>query len=338
MKKVSLLLFFILMLSGKSAFAFYCVAGNGTWVWSGTQDVSVPLDSDLLNQPPDIVNEFADVDEYITCYNQAPSYFIDYLDLYSFTPLGPLNSPDIISGVQVNGTNYFTTLPGTVRVFKLETRTTQLPIKLILKVKNKPDDAIFIKKGDPLMQLNLGKWATNTSGGNQQVDPDLFTWRFFAGNDVILSSGTCEINNNQDIVVDMGELFALSIPTTSGAGTSGIPVSLIYECEDKNVNTEIKMYLSAEPTSFSTSAIKTRRGLNYGAGTDIPALGVEIYHGSREAPLIPNNPNGGFNSRITNGTGGDTIYFSPIRAPNSVAGDLEEGYFNAIGTLIMSTP
>ena len=338
MKKVSLLLFFILMLSGKSAFAFYCVAGNGVLVWSGTQNVNVPLDSDLLDQPPDIVNEFADVDEFIDCYNQNPAKFIDYLDLYSFTPLGPLASPDIISGVQVNGTNYFTSLPGTVRVFKLETRTTPLPIKLILKVKSKPDDAIFIKKGDALMQLNLGKWATYTNGGNEQTNPNLFTWKFYAANDVILTSGTCEINNNQDIVVDMGELFALSIPTTSGAGTSGIPVNLTYECEDRNLTTAIKMYLSAEPTSFSTNAIKTRKGLTYGAGKDIAALGVEVYHGSREAPLTPNNPNGGFNSQIINGFGQDTIYFSPIRAPNSGAGDLEEGYFNAIGTLIMSSP
>lgn len=183
------------------------------------------------------------------------------------------------------------------------------------------------------MTLFLHKYASYV-GQNETMDDWFFQWNFYAANDVIVGTGTCDINNNQIIEVDFGKIGISGVSTVGADSRYQIDKELNYICSDTNLTVPIKMYLTASPTLFSNNAMLVRTGDGYGAGNIMPGLGVEV---SRNGQVI--TPlNGSWLSEIRNGVGSDTIRLSLVKKQNLVPTDIVEGPFNASGTIVMSTP
>ena len=345
----SIVLGFVLLLNVTSAYAFVCVnKETGVWVNNGDNvDVYVPLDSDLVSgESANSVNEYADVDNFFYCFNQAPDQYTDFLFMESFTT--PLN-PNSEFGIQIKGVNYFGSLPSETLVLEFpqnDAATFPLPLKLILRVTNRPGDGIFIKKGDILLVANMHKYAY-TGDSTTPIDDNYFKWTFRAGNDVILSTGTCNINDGQIILVEMGELYRSRI-ASPGAGQSSMgvrEVPLTYQCNnddnsiDSSYTQNIKIYLSAIASSFSSGAVETKTGNSAGGGEIIPGLGIEFYHKESNKLLNPSSENGYFNTSIVQGVGkGDTLIVAPVQKVGATVADVPAGEFNAVATLIMTLP
>lgn len=342
----SIVLGFFLLLNVTNAYAFVCV-NKVTNEWVGYEsDVEVPLDSDLVSEAnSNSVNEYADVDNFFYCFNQAPEQYADFLLMESFTT--PLN-PNSEFGIQIKGVNYFGSLPSETLVLEFpryDAATFPLPLKLILRVNNRPGDGVFIKKGDVLLVANMHKYAY-LGNSTTPIDHRYFKWIFKAGNDVILSTGTCNINDGQTILVEMGELYRSRI-ASPGAGQSSMgvrEVPLTYQCNnddnsiDSSYTQNIKIYLSAIASSFSSGAVETKTGNSAGGGDIIPGLGIEFYHKESNKLLNPSSQsNGYFNTSIVQGIGrGDTLIVAPVQKVGATATDVPAGDFNAVATLIMT--
>ncbi|HEM8865916.1 TPA: fimbrial protein [Providencia stuartii] len=334
---MKILLFFILSILSCHSYAFVCKTNDGVEVMGGTQNIyDVPIDSDIFAQP-DRINEFADIDNFMTCRNEAPTAYIDYLYLTGATA-GPKFTaiPGLKTGVVLNGNYILAPFSGQkYSVFTLTVSTQRLPIKLYLQVSTKPTNAVLIRKGDLLMSLYLYKDATQFSDpGNPHKDPHEFIWNFYAADDVIVGTGTCDINNNQIIEIDFGQINPSGISTVGASSRYQINKDLIYHCDDNNLTMPIKMYFTAEPAGFSNNAMLVRTGSAYGSGSVMPGMGVEMYHENKVVSPL----NGNFISEIKNGYGQDTVTFTVVKKENIMPGDLIEGMFNASGTIVMSTP
>ncbi|MEX6312687.1 fimbrial protein [Providencia manganoxydans] len=332
---MKILLFFILSILSCHSYAFVCKTNDGVEVMGGTQNIyDVPIDSDIFAQP-DRINEFADIDEFMTCRNEAPLSYVDYLRLTGaragtkFTNISGLKTGVVLNGnyllVPFSGQDY--------PVFALRVATQPLPIKLYLQVSTKPTNAVLIRKGDLLMTLYLHKYATWSIGGDPFDHYD-FEWNFYAADDVIVGTGTCDINNNQIIEIDFGQINPSGISTVGASSRYQINKDLIYHCDDNNLTMPIKMYFTAEPAGFSNNAMLVRTGSAYGSGSVMPGMGVEMYHENKVVSPL----NGNFISEIKNGYGQDTVTFTVVKKENIMPGDLIEGMFNASGTIVMSTP
>lgn len=342
------LLFLIFVLSCiTKANAFFCTditSGQGVGIGSLTI-LEVPLDPDLVSGNTGIVNEYADVNSYIVCQNEAPEVYTDWLFMTSFTT--PLN-PAVAFGVQINGVNYFESLPGNVLVLEFprgDAASFPLPLKLVMKVGDRPTNGVFIKKGDELMTMHMLKYAYIGSD-TTPIDENTFIWKFIAANDIILPAGTCDINDGQLMVVDLGTVrrSRISGPGTGATSEGAQDVELTYQCKnnngsiDTNYNANIRLYLSAAPSSFSGNAVEVKKGSTAGTGNLIPYLGMEFYHRDSGKLLAPSNQvSGYFNSQIRNGRGGpDTLRIGLVKDPNTLPENIAEGAFNAVATIIMT--
>lgn len=328
--KIKAPLLLIIYLLSFNSYAFVCKTTDGQNVSGGTQRINnVPLQNDIF-EVPDRINIFAYVDDFMTCRNEAPSVYIDYLYLTDIIPGPALARNDIQSGAVVNGTAYTAPMTGgEVRIFRLaSTATDSLNIQLYVKVDKKPAADIVVKKGDKLMTLKLHKYA-NRKPSTTPIDHAYFQWDFYSGTDIILGTGTCDINGNKDIIVDFETVNASGISTTGSESRFQKQVTLTYLCEDSSVNQNIKMVLSGDTSPFSDNALLVKTGSGIMQG-----LGVEIYKdGTRISPL-----SGSFLSNISNGIGHDTLTFSLVKKGNLADGDLIEGDFNSSATIIMVTP
>lgn len=332
---MKILLFFILSILSCHSYAFVCKTNDGVEVMGGTQNIyDVPIDSDIFAQP-DRINEFADIDQFMHCKNQAPGTYVDYLKLTGATA-GPkfAGVSGLKTGVVLNGSYLLAPFSGQdYLVFALRTETQPLPIKLYLQVSTKPTSAVLVRKGDLLMTLDLHKYATWSTGGDPFDHYD-FKWNFYAADDVVVGTGTCDINNNQIIEIDFGQINPSGISTVGASSRYQINKDLIYHCDDNNLTMPIKMYFTAEPAGFSNNAMLVRTGSAYGSGSVMPGMGVEMYHENKVVSPL----NGNFISEIKNGYGQDTVTFTVVKKENIMPGDLIEGMFNASGTIVMSTP
>ena len=330
-----LILLLATLLFSPTIFAFQCKTNGGQEVGGGTQSIyDVPLDNDIF-AVPNRINEFADVSDFMTCRNEAPSAYVDYLNVTG-ADLGPTfkNNPELKAGVVVRGAYYLAPFSGKeIQVFRLTTASEPLQIKLYLQVNVKPTPSVLVRKGDLLMTLDLHKYATFVNS-NQHIDHAYFKWNFYAGNDVVVGTGTCDINDNQIIIVDFETVNASGISTVGSASRFQRNAEITYSCEDNNPTAPIKMIISGETSTFSSDALLVRTGDIGSQGSIMSGLGVEVYHqGQRVSPM-----NGHFDSKIENGHGRDTLMFTLVKKPNLSPNELIEGQFSSAATIIMSTP
>lgn len=314
MKKI---IFFLFIFTCCNAQAYVCKnMQTGEWIDDGSQTIRVPIDSNLS----DSENIFANVGDYFSCKNDLPGSYVDYLEVESNgIHLGDkLKAQRFSGGIYVNDSRHLAPNYSKINVFSLHDGDWHpIDIDMFFQTPSVLGPYLVIEPGDVLMKINLFKYS------EPRAKDEYFTWTFVAANRAILVTGTCEINNNQLIDVDFGEVNKTSIATTGSNTRYQINKELEYDCQDRSVNKNIKISLSATPASFSNTAFETT----------IAGLGVEMYH---DGKVIA--PFSGFNSRLRNGLGRDTVTFTLVKKNNPSPTDLQEGDFVANASLIISLP
>ncbi|EJD6371227.1 fimbrial protein [Providencia huaxiensis] len=140
--------------------------------------------------------------------------------------------------------------------------------------------------------------------------------KFYTTGQTILLPIICQINNNQDINIDFGDIDNTRITQTGDSYIKTIP--LLYSC-NTSISQDIKVTIIANPASFSSDLVST--SLRDDIGIMIKYNGLIV------------KPNTSFNTVLTNGTGQDVLEVAPvINDPNkSITGE-----FTASATLVMT--
>ncbi|WP_180737875.1 fimbrial protein [Providencia stuartii] len=306
-----------LFLFSSSSYSYICLNKyTGETFKNGDQIIEVPIDSDITQ----VENIFANVGEYLDCRNEIPNQYVDYLEIkrLGITLGNVLKSQGFSGGVYVNNSRYTENNLSRINVFTLTDGDYHpVDIDMFFKTPDPVGPYLVIERGDVLMTLRLYKYSDpfETEGD--------YVWTFISANRAILATGSCEINNNQLIDVDFGEVSKTAISTVGSQTRYQIEKELEYDCDDTSVNQNIKVSLSADTASFSNTAFSTTT----------PGLGVEMYH---EGQVVA--PFEGFNSNLRNGMGRDTVTFTLVKTPNPGPSDLQEGDFSANASLIISQP
>lgn len=315
-----ILTLFLLLIFSFSSHAFIC---RNLYTGEQFEDVNfdmtfaIPIDSNIT----EVENIFANVGDYLQCFNTSFGNYVDYLDIRRIgIKLGEkLSSQGFSGGVYVNNNRHTAPNFSKINVFELYSSQGWLPVDIDMFYKT-PDPVgpyLVIEPGDVLLELKLNFHSMPIAG-----DYD-YTWTFVAANRSILATGSCVINDNQLIDVDFGEVSKTAISTVGSQTRYQIEKELEYDCDDTSVNQNIKISLSANESSFSSTAF----------ATTTPGLGVEMYH---EGQVVA--PFEGFNSNLRNGMGRDTVTFTLVKTPNPGPSDLQEGDFHANASLIISQP
>ncbi|MGM0938663.1 MAG: fimbrial protein [Pseudomonadota bacterium] len=310
---------FILLLFSSNSFSYHCINKyNGTKFDDGEQIIYVPIDSNITQTE----NIFANVGEYIDCKNDEPWFYKDSLFIKRFgIHLGPkLREQNFSGGVYVNSSRYPVNNLSQILIFMLDHGNyTPVDIDMYIKTPDPVGPYLVIEAGDELMTLDL-HFSGDPPTWNSERD---YKWTFKSANRAILATGSCVINDDKLIDVDFGEVSKTAISTVGSQTRYQIEKELEYDCDDTSVNQNIKISLSANEASFSSTAF----------ATTTPGLGVEMYH---EGQVVA--PFEGFNSNLRNGMGRDTVTFTLVKTPNPGPSDLQEGDFHANASLIISQP
>lgn len=313
-----LAIFFSLILCSPFSHAYVCknLYTGEEFRDSGSQDILVPIDSDIVT----FENIFANVGDYVLCKNEIPSRFVDYLDIKRFgIHLGSkLKQQGFSGGVYVDNVRHVENNIRKINVFELSDGNYHpVDIDMFFKTPDPVGPYLVIEPGDVLLTLDLNKYSIPN-----ELDRD-FVWTFRAANRAILATGSCVINDNQLVDVDFGEVSKTAISTVGSQTRYQIEKELEYDCDDASVNQNIRVSLSADTASFSNTAFST----------STLGLGVEMYH---EGQVVA--PFDSFNSNLRNGMGRDTVTFTLVKTPNPGPSDLQEGDFHASASLIISQP
>ncbi len=306
-----LLFWLVVLLLPAKALAFSCIDKRDGKAFDAVGQRNIDV---MVNLSPEImIGDVVvfDLAQYFTCRNTDPSIYVDYMRLNAGTYNTALDA-SFNSGVEVNGQRYLNPIGSAITVYTLrDGGWHDLQLKAFYQLKDNPGRGVLIKAGTVVASMQLYKWSTPAGG--------VFTanWRVIAANDAYYTSGTCAINQGQDINVDFGYVARNEIAQSASVTPFRRDVHIPYQCKDTR-SWAIKMTLSAEASSFSANAIKTTN----------PDLGVEIYHqGKRIRPFES------INSQIINGIGGDDFTFALVRSNRE---EVATGPFSATAVLVMS--
>lgn len=130
----------------------------------------------------------------------------------------------------------------------------------------------------------------------------------------------CSINNNQTINVTFPNIELTQLTTDGRSATVKFDQPLNYACTTA-LTQDIGITFAGGASLFSSDALATSNN----------NIGVELLYNNEIVP-----PDGHFNTKLTNGTGSDTITFVPVKSPTATDAQLE-GNFTASATLIMTS-
>ena len=343
MKKMICTVFLGLSVYSNYTHAFICWMNDtgATIPKNGVEIIDLIINNDIVEYPPDTINEYADMGDYISCKNEIPESYTDLLYVTGYTVLQ--RSPNIQFGLQVRNVNYFDPLSSMVEVLRLprwEPAEKPLDLALVMKVIDTPNDGVIIRKGDELIRMEMYRHGIYHPGEPNEIpidNPWNYTWIIRAANDIVINSSTCTINNGDVLTIDLGGIYTSKIPTASGTMQSSRELPISFECSKSKVTMDVNIVYAGETTTFSPNAIIAREGITHGTGNIIPQLGIELYHKASSKLMMPNNvTTGGFTTKLINGVGNDTIIIAPIKS--SAQDIIYTGPFTSVATLIMSLP
>jgi minor fimbrial subunit len=343
MKKMIYAVFLSLSVYSSYTYAFICnMNDTGAEIpKNGVEIIDLIINNDIVEHPPNVINEYADMGDYINCTNELPGIYTDLLFVTSYTVLQ--RSPNVQFGLQVQGVNYFEPLASKVEVLNLPRYfygSKPLDLALVMKVTDTPNDGVIIRKGDELIRMEMYRYGIYHPGQDDEIpidNPWNYTWIIRAANDIVINSSTCSINNGDVLTIDLGGMYTTKIPTSSGTMQMSKELPISFECAQSNVTMDVNIVYAGETTTFSPNAIIAREGVTHGTGNIIPQLGIELYHKASSKLMMPNNvATGGFTTKLVNGVGNDTIIIAPIKS--SAQDIIYTGPFTSVATLIMSLP
>jgi type 1 fimbria pilin len=295
-------LFFFIFLS-KNAMAILCFFPDGSSIsnqWNKIVSLNLPraITSD---------NKQIFMDLTLKCKRTLIYDYDDYLELKDvFTGL----PSEFQTGIIIDGVDYPTTIKNKrIITFKPgQTDTKIVHVKFYFTMGEDPGH-VFIPKGSiaRIEYQFLGYAGTGLIGG---VD-------FYPSNSVIYTSGSCKINGGRDINVDFGQVSKLFLSSNGATSKIFKSISVQYRCKNP-LTTPIKIWLSADNSSFSPSAIKTSN----------ENIGIETYY---NGSLL--KPGDSARTHLNSGIGFASLRFELVK---SQFGELKTGPFKSSAVLVMS--
>lgn len=266
MKKIIYAVFLGLSIYSSHTHAFQCwMNDTGANIpKNGVEIIDLTIDSHIVEFPPDTINEYADMANFITCKNDEAFAYTDLLFIRSFTVLQ--RSPNVEFGIQVQGVNYFNQLTDLVEVLRLPRWadvTKPLDLNMVLKIIDTPNDGVIIRKGDELIRMEMYRYGIYHPGEPDEMQPHSpwdYTWIIRAANDIVLNSSTCTINNGDVLTIDLGGMYTSKIPSSSGTMQMSKDLPINFECPKSKVTMDVNIVYAGEPTTFSPNAIIAREG------------------------------------------------------------------------------
>ncbi|WP_392566955.1 fimbrial protein [Utexia brackfieldae] len=319
MKKYLFMLFILLQLPQAAAFVCQNKLTGKEIASNATVTIAIPIDENLQHGDENI---FGNVGDYLECKNHFPNIYVDYMDLAAGgvtvgSVISSLDTGIYIKGQRLSSKN----TPKTNILTLTDSLYHPVDIQMFFVTPAGLGESLIIEKGQTLMKLNLNKHSTSNGATNVEEN---FVWIFTAANKSVLSTGTCSINNNEDIYVDFGLVPKNKIATT-GLDSITQAVDLKIDCNDSSINNQkIKVTLSADVADFSSDTIATNMNAT---------LGVQMFHNH---VLVA--PFGSFQSTLNGGMADEQVTFALVKQANLSSSDLADGRFSASASLILSLP
>ncbi|AHY09703.1 fimbrial protein [Serratia plymuthica] len=294
--------------------AFTCRTSDGGVIPAGGSDVPIPV---RVSIGPNLVegkNEISNVSQ-VTCKNDISSW-TDYLKLNSIL----FKNTNHQYGVTINGIDYDLTSPivGVQVLSVTGLKTVPLPMQIYIRLKKNPTQDYKVKKGDMIALLSF--YQTNDQSGCPKCGS--YRWHLIADNDAYFTTTACTINGAKQMNVEFGQISQDNFSQSVSNSIIKKEQDVTYHCADSPVTQDILVRFVGDVSGFSSDAIRT-------SNADIGI--AMVYKGNVVKPSET------FKSKITNGMGGDTLTFVPIKS-NTPSDKIATGPFSGSGTLIFSAP
>lgn len=330
---IGFVLFFLLFISTPKAFAFHCNSASGASIpiGGGTASVQVRIDP-AMSAGKNVLLDLSSGQNMITCAADVTSDSTQNDDLQT-SPTAPMTtiSPLVsMSKATISGTDYNLPNTGALHLLRVSGKnyngyplSQTLPIQFWLQLSDTPGETVPIKQGDLILTLALRQTPYNVQNGIEVSQaPINYTWKFYAANDAYIITSTCTINNNQQINVAFGDIYADKLTTGSASSVTSVSQSLEYYCNSP-VTQDIDIQMIATPVAgFSSKNTISTSNAN---------IGVIMLHDGVEVP-----PNGSFHAKLVSGQGTDIVTFVPVKKSSSTSYSDLEGEFQASAILVMN--
>jgi len=306
--KAGFILIFLFISLDVNAFTCERKGNSAIRPGGGTERVIVPINREINIENP----EFFNLGQYFRCKNDAPSRFIDILDITNDGITTVLPNDYFRTEADINGAKYPLPLNRLVNVFRLsDGNWHDIPIVINYKLNDSPGKLVRINTGDEIARVNLHKYSIPAQ------TEDNFTWILIAGNDAIYTSGTCEINNGSDIVVNFGSIAKFRLNSSGIDDNIRRTIEVPYRCQNP-VSIPISITLSSVSAGFSSDAI----------ALDNKNLGVKMYY---QGKLV--KPGDSIKTNLLSGVGSNIFDFYLVKKDNS---EISAGLFSGSAVLVMS--
>ncbi|WP_407927865.1 fimbrial protein [Izhakiella capsodis] len=240
--------------SGADAFACRTAAGAEIPIGGGSADVYVTLAPSVgVGQ-----NLVVDLSTQISCRNDYPDTYIDYVSLMSGSAYGGALENFKGSIAYSDRTYPFPTTSETIKLTYRSRTLTPWPTKLYLTALGNAGSGVAIQGGSLIAKLNMSQ--TNNYG-----DFNTYVWYIYALNSVVVPTGGCDVSSRN---------VTVTLPDYPGTAT----VPLTVHCGQHQ---QLAYYLTGT-TADTASTIFTN------TSSSNPATGIGVQLSSRNGVLAAN--------------------------------------------------
>lgn len=234
--------------------AYTCVTAAGAVAGGGNTNVYVGLTPSIAVGQ----NIVVDLSSQISCRNDQPESFIDYVSIDQGSEYGGALA-DFKGAIQYSGSNYEFPLTTETKTVTYDSKTQKpWPVVLSLTAFGAPANGIAINSGDLVATLNMHQ--TNDKGESHS-----YKWSIYANNNVVVPTGACDVSERN---------VTITLPDYPGTAT----VPLTVRCAQ---NQQLAYYLTGSTTDTSNTVFSNTSSLS-------PATGVGVQL-SNQTDIIATN-------------------------------------------------
>ncbi|MFT2793898.1 fimbrial protein [Serratia sp. T13T92] len=311
MMKIGFFLFILILSFNVNAFT--CRDQNGNIYTDMSKDFNITIPLNQTIAPGDMI--FFDLSPFFSCRNDSPEYRDDYLYLGAQGITTVLDNDIFNTSVTVNSRPYGKLpirYPQSVQVYYFnDINFHPIPIKITYFVSDTPGKLVKIKAGDIMAKISM-RFFSIPAGGLYN-----YNWNIIAGNSTMVTSGTCEINNGEDIKVDFGSISKNQLKTSDTSSTIVRTININYRCKNP-ISIPINISLSAVPSKFSNDLIRLSND----------NIGVQMYYQGEKV-----KPGASISTLLNQGAGSSAFEFHLVKNANA---DVNTGSFSGSAVLVMS--
>ncbi|WP_164057968.1 fimbrial protein [Serratia marcescens] len=230
--------------SGANAFVCRTAAGAEIPRYGSTADVYVNLTPSVgVGQ-----NLVVDLSGEISCRNEAPQTYTDYVSLEKGSAYGGVLN-NFKGSVYYSGSTYPFPIESETKQYALTTSNlTPWPAKLYLTAIGAAGSGVAIKSGSLIARLNMRQ-------SNNFGDSYSYIWNIYALNSVVVPTGGCDVSSRN-----------VTVTLPDYPGTAAVPLTV--HCGQ---NQQLSYYLTGATTDTASTIFTNTSSLNSATG-----IGVQL--------------------------------------------------------------